>query len=80
MTKDSEPNGSKHSLNLFMNTILICKCCSQIFELCHAFKGQPASYYDIFVLFTYSFTYLFIYLMGVAINVVGMINLCLYAI
>jgi hypothetical protein len=30
-----------------MNTILICKCCSQIFELCHAFKGPILS---IFVL------------------------------
>jgi hypothetical protein len=26
---------SMSALNLFMNTILICKCCSQIFELCH---------------------------------------------
>jgi hypothetical protein len=28
-----------------MNTILICKCCSQIFELCHAFKGPIAYLY-----------------------------------
>jgi hypothetical protein len=28
-----------------MNKILICKCCSQIFELCHAFKG-PIPYLD----------------------------------
>jgi hypothetical protein len=34
------------ALNLFMNTSLICKCCSQIFELCQTFKG-PIRYLHI---------------------------------
>jgi hypothetical protein len=37
------------ALNLFMNTILICTCCSQIFELCHAFKGAIPYLYALLV-------------------------------
>jgi elongation factor P--beta-lysine ligase len=39
-TKGSELHGSKltNSPNFLVNEILICYC-SQIFELCHIFKG-----------------------------------------
>jgi hypothetical protein len=33
------------ALNLFVHAILICQCCSEVFELCHTFKEPVRSPY-----------------------------------
>jgi hypothetical protein len=56
-----------------MNTILICKCCSQIYELCHAFKGPIPYLYALPLIYSLLLTTLLITLLQqqIAIKITG---------